>query len=145
MDPDMVLLDDITKVLGEVPASSAVAVVKHDFKGSGMKMDAKVQTSYKRKLWSAFMVFDPWNPYCKDLTPDQVNTQTGTYLHQFGWCPDHLIGSLAEGWNYIPEHSKDYQGPIYNVHYTKGTGEFSNYVNAPMMDIWYKSLVKAMA
>ena len=143
MDSDMVCLSDLSTLLNTSSSSAAVSVVKHDFKEEGIKMDGQVQQSYHRKLWSAFMLFDVTNPYTRDLTPDVVNTKSGAFLHQFKWCPDNMIGSLPEGWNWIPSHSPRDEA-IHNIHYTRGSPEFPKYTDAPMADVWYRALVRSL-
>ena len=43
----------------------------------------------------------------KKLTPKVVNTQTGRWLHTFGWLPDKEadIGRIPEEWNWLDGHS----------------------------------------
>ena len=145
IDGDFIALSDVRLVLNEINSSSAVSVVKHNFSESGIKMDNKQQVPYARKLWSSFMLFNARNPYCQDLTPDAVNTKSGSYLHRFEWCPDNAIGALSEGWNYIPAHSeKHYQDTIHMIHYTRGTPEMPKYRKGPMTDIWYEALVRGL-
>ena len=144
-DSDMVVLSDLREVIMEAPAAAAVSVVKHDFTDKeSTKMDNKAQANYNRKLWSAFMVFDPKNPRCLDLTPDEVNTQSGSYLHQLKWVPDHLIGSLSESWQWIPGHTDPGLHPPKVMHFTRGTPELPGYQDCDFNDVWHKALVRAL-
>ena len=41
------------------------------------------------------------------LTPQEVNTKSGRWLHTFQWLPDKEadIGSIPEEWNWLDNHS----------------------------------------
>ena len=144
MDSDMVMFSDPALLLSQINSSAGVSVVKHDFSDPNpRKMDGMMQTNYRRKLWSAFMVFDTFNPYCQDLTPDEVNTRPGSFLHQLDWMPDSMIGSLEHGWQYIPGHSDSYDGALHCMHFTQGTPEMPKYVNAKGNEVWLKAFLRA--
>lgn len=145
MDSDMVVLSDLREAALGVNAAAAVSVVKHVFEDkASTKMDGMAQTRYQRKLWSAFMVFDPRHPYCMDLTPDVVNTESGAFLHQFKWVPDHLIGELSPSWQFIPGHTDSGEHPPRVMHFTRGTPELPLHRDCEFSDIWYKGLVRAL-
>ena len=67
------------------------------------------------------MLFNCGHELNKELTPMVVNSQSGSYLHQFKWLPnrDSLIGSIHEEWNWLDGHSpEDIEAK--NVHFTTG-------------------------
>lgn len=125
VDCDFVFIRDIYSLLDECNVEDKpIWVVKHDYKSPNIvKMDNQSQSSYNMKLWSSFMVFNMKSPICGPSLED-VNTKAGgAWLHQFGWLKDDQIGSLNEGWNFIPNHSDSHlkQSEIRAIHYTEGT------------------------
>lgn len=103
-DCDLLILDDIYKILNEADPSKTVMVVPHNFQTSAhVKMDGQPQSNYARKLWSSVML---WNLSSKKLpTLEMVNNADGGYLHRFGWLKDNDIGFLSESWNWLPNYS----------------------------------------
>ena len=85
------------------------------------KMDGKEQQPYRRKNWSSLMMFNCSHDLNKQLTPKVVNTQTGRWLHGFGWLPDKEadIGRIPEEWNWLDGHSPT-ELEAKNVHFTTG-------------------------
>jgi hypothetical protein len=85
------------------------------------KMDGKEQQPYRRKNWSSLMMFNCSHDLNKQLTPKVVNTQTGRWLHGFGWLPDKEadIGKIPEEWNWLDGHSP-IELEAKNVHFTTG-------------------------
>jgi len=123
VDSDFVFNRAIHEILDEVDLNKPVSVVKHNYNPANIvKMDNQVQMTYNKKLWSSFMVFNPSLSNCAPSVED-VNTKDGSFLHQFKWLAnDGLIGSLYEGWNFIPDHSEP-RVPFHElraIHYTEG-------------------------
>lgn len=127
VDSDFVFTYPIQEVLDEIEYNTKpIHVVKHNYNPANViKMDHQVQTNYNKKLWSSFMIF---NRLFDTMMPtvDYVNTATGTDLHQFKWLkdPDLWLGSIYEGWNFIPNHSEKRISNFFDVravHYTEGT------------------------
>lgn len=60
MDSDFVNLTDIYKILGEIKVEDKpLWCIKHDYNPSSpVKMDNQPQSSYNKKLWSSFMIFN---------------------------------------------------------------------------------------
>lgn len=138
MDCDFFWRGDIAGVLDYVDAQNAVTVVKHDYQpDETVKMDGAIQTQYPRKNWSSLMVFNCDNKYCKTLTPADVNTESGMYLHRFKWVPDEYIGELPIAYNYLEGwHTKrDCPNPV-AVHFTRGGPWFDEYKTAEYADEW---------
>lgn len=102
MDCDVVVLDDVAKLLDYTDDKYAVMCVKHDMKVvSGTKMDGQAQTPYSRKNWSSVMMFNCDHASNRKLTLDVVNTATGLELHGFSWLKDDEIGDLPSDWNWL--------------------------------------------
>ena len=117
-DADMLWRADIAELLSLCTDGKAAYCVWHAHEPAlGLKMDGVQQTQYRRKNWSSLVV---WNPAKnRFLTPEQVNSRTGAYLHAFGWLADDEIGSLPEAWNWLENWSPPMDPKI--VHFTDGT------------------------
>ena len=123
VDCDFLFTTDIMSVLDGVDPGKAVYVVKHDYTpANAVKMDAQAQTSYPRKNWSSFILFNNAHPQVKALTPDVVNTQSPAFLHRFNWIDDD-------------EYEKP-EGVPSAIHYTNGGPWFSNWQNVDYGDLW---------
>ena len=111
----------------------AVWVVKHvDQPKEKTKMYGCPQTSYSKKNWSSFILWNCGHPANHNLTVDDVNTKPGSWLHSFSWLQEDQIGSLDESWNFLDNHSDEKIIPK-NVHFTTGGPWFSNWT--PKRDI----------
>lgn len=142
MDCDMILRTNLARVFDEVSKSKAVTCVKHVYQPpEGEKMDGQVQTSYPRKNWSSFMVFNCDHKSNKKLTPELVNSLPGRDLHRFCWLEDDEIGELGPEWNWLPGHSSDNIDPKV-VHFTEGGPWFTGFENVPYADEWREALYR---
>jgi lipopolysaccharide biosynthesis glycosyltransferase len=140
MDCDMLARANLARVFDEVDKTKAVTCVKHVYQPpDGEKMDGQVQTSYPRKNWSSFMVFNCEHPSNKKLTLEMVNCWPGRDLHGFKWLEDDEIGEFGPEWNWLPGHSSDNIDPKV-VHYTEGGPWFTGFENAPYADEWREAL-----
>jgi hypothetical protein len=138
VDCDFLFTVDIMKVLDGVSRDKAVYVVQHDYTpANAMKMDAQVQTTYPRKNWSSFILFNNAHPLVKALTPEVVNTAAPAHLHRFSWVPDDsLIGELPLAWNFLEgEYPRPAQMPN-AVHYTNGGPWFANWQDVDFAEEW---------
>lgn len=138
IDGDMVVTDDIHKMIEPLGLYPAVHVVKHDYlpKDSTKYLGAK-QEAYPRKNWSSVIVWNCGHFAHRQLTPEFVAGSTGEYLHRFTWLKDEQIGELPKEWNWLP----DEYGPNPNaklLHWTCGTPCFHEYADSPMAEIWHK-------
>lgn len=129
MDCDQLLQTDITRIWDDMkpPLNPAVWVCQHDYTPKeGNKMQGQVQTTYPRKNWSSFMVFD--NSQCRALTPDYVGTASGLDLHRFNWLkdPEVEVGALPLDWNWLVGEYPANQFAK-NFHYTLGGPWFPAY------------------
>lgn len=134
----MLCLGDIAELTGVMTImdryNNAVRVVKHEYVPTEeTKFLNQVQTKYERKNWSSVMVFN--NALCTKLTPEYVEKAPGLELHQFLWCTDHQIASLAPEWNYLVGVENQHPNPKL-IHYTKATPCFDS--EQEYADLWWK-------
>ena len=69
------------------------------------------------------------------LTPEFVATQTGSYLHRFGWLSDQQIGDLPPEWNRLVLEEPTNDAAL--LHYTIGTPCFAEYADCERAEDWY--------
>lgn len=144
MDCDMMLRRSIYDVLGVIDKRAAVSVVKHDHRPANtVKMDGQIQTTYGRKNWSSFMVFDCWHPAHERLNLEILNGRPGRDLHAFCWLEDHEIGALPPEWNYLVGHSRlpDGVSPAV-VHWTDGAPCMPGFEISEYADEFRRALVR---
>ena len=134
MDCDMVLRDDIEKILDEVDEENLVSCVQHEYTPESMiKMDGKVQHIYPRKNWSSVMVFN--NEKCKEaLNLHVVNEETPQFLHRMNWAGEK-VGALDNTWNYLVGYYHNREHPKL-IHYTDGGPWFKNYRDVEYGQLW---------
>lgn len=144
MDCDMIVSQDISKVLEFYDPSKAVSVVKHDYVPRlSEKMDGQKQVSYPRKNWSSFMLFNCGHSATKTILPNVVSNQSGAFLHRFEWCNDSEIGNLPLEWNWLEgEYDKPDEQPA-NIHYTNGGPWFEEVYKSRPIDYWLQYLEHA--
>lgn len=137
VDCDVLFTTDIAKMVASLDPAKAVYVVQHDYIPRGAsKMDGQVQTTYPRKNWSSFMVFNGAHEVVKALTPAVANTASPAHLHRLAWCPDDAIGGLPLGWNFLEgEYDKPADVPP-AIHFTNGGPWFPNCQNVDYADMW---------
>jgi lipopolysaccharide biosynthesis glycosyltransferase len=137
MDCDFLVTDDIWKVLEKADPAKAVYCVQHDYTPANMqKMDGKQQTTYPRKNWSSFMLFNGAHPGVKALTPEVVNSEGPAYLHRFSWLDDSQIGALDLRWNFLEgEYEKPDETPAC-IHYTNGGPWFDDWQEVDFAKEW---------
>jgi hypothetical protein len=130
MDSDMYIRADINELFDICNMDYyPVYCVHHKYEPEKTtKMDGKEQQPYRRKNWSSLMMFNCSHALNKQLTPEVVNTQTGRWLHGFGWLPDKEadIGRIPEEWNWLDGHS-DPELDAKNVHFTTGGPWFNKW------------------
>jgi lipopolysaccharide biosynthesis glycosyltransferase len=134
-DGDMIVKDDIAKLLALYDDKKAVQVVKHDYKTkASIKYLGAKNENYPRKNWSSVIIFNCAKN--KDLTPDMVMTSTGSFLHRFSWLNDDDIGELPKEWNWLATEY-DFNHDVKLVHYTLGTPCFGDYQECDYSDDWW--------
>ena len=137
-DCDFLFFEDVSLLFDSIDGSKAVYCVKHDYTPKEKhKMDGQQQTIYPRKNWSSFIIYNCAHPSNKKLTVDLVNSETGSYLHQFKWLKDQEIGALDERWNWLEGWtSKHNTNSPYAVHYTRGGPWFDEWQNVEFAKDW---------
>ena len=147
-DCDFLFTGDIGTLFDHLDPANAVYVVKHDYVPSqAVKMDGKVQSTYPRKNWSSFMVFNGAHPAVKALTPRVVNAESPAFLHRLQWVDDAAIGELPLTWNFLEgEYERPAETPKV-IHYTNGGPWFENWQDVDYADLWLgeKALYEASA
>lgn len=120
MDCDMLTFEPLKEVFeaAEGQPDRAVLLVKHNHQPKETrKMDGVEQTSYLRKNWSSFMVFNTDHPDNRRLSVDAVNTMDGLALHGIYWTD--AIGALPSVWNWLyGEMNEPVPPDVKNIHYT---------------------------
>lgn len=135
MDCDMLCRGDIADLWYDTENGKAVNVVKHDYvPKTNIKFLGQPQVQYPKKNWSSLMVFN--NSKCSALNPYSVSTQTGMYLHQFGWCDDEEVGAINPEWNWLVGEYP-YNPTAKLVHFTLGTPCFSEFQDCEYADEWF--------
>jgi hypothetical protein len=134
MDSDMMLRDDLSKLLSLCDDSKAIMVAKHpEYKLHNKKFNQHTQTNYDRKYWSSLIFFN--SDKCTDLTLDYVNNAAGLDLHQFKWLPESMIGSIPLEWNHLvdvePHNEKSSL-----VHWTNGGPWFDEFKDCKFSEEW---------
>ncbi|NKX45338.1 glycosyltransferase [Roseicyclus persicicus] len=138
VDCDFLFTVDVRSVLQNANREKAVYVVQHDYTpANAIKMDGQAQTTYPRKNWSSFILFNNAHPDVKALTPEVVNTASPAHLHRFNWVSDDdLIGALPLEWNFLEgEYPKPDRIPS-AIHYTNGGPWFDDWQNVEFADLW---------
>ena len=137
-DCDFIFFEDVSKILNNIDESKAVYCVQHDYTPKEKhKMDGQKQTIYPRKNWSSFILFNCSHPSNKGLSVDLVNSETGSFLHQFKWLKDSEIGSLDERWNWLEGWtSKHNNKKPFAVHYTRGGPWFEEWQDVEFANEW---------
>lgn len=137
-DCDFLFTSDVQEVFEGLDPAKALYCVQHDYvPAHDVKMDGKKQTTYPRKNWSSFMLFNCDHPDVKALTPEVVNSAGAAFLHRFEWIKDQShIGALALDWNFLEgEYPKPAQTPRV-IHYTNGGPWFDEWQQCDYADLW---------
>lgn len=140
MDCDMLITEDIRKLWELRNDKYTVMVVKHwQDPLEKVKMLGHVQTNYRRKNWTSFMLINCER--CTELTIDAVNTREASYLRELNWVDAKDIGDLPETWNHLSGY-EDVRGvpaelPC-NIHYTLGGPWWEQYRDCMYATLWLK-------
>jgi hypothetical protein len=137
-DCDFLFFKDISLLFDSIQGDKAIYCVQHDYKPKEKhKMDGQQQTIYPRKNWSSFIVYNCEHPSNKKLSIELVNSETGSFLHQFKWLKDDEIGSLDERWNWLEGWtSKNNNKKPFAVHYTRGGPWFDEWHDVEFASEW---------
>ena len=139
-DCDFIFFEDISNILIDIDKSKAVYCVQHDYTPKEKhKMDGQKQTIYPRKNWSSFILFNCSHPSNKKLSLDLVNSESGSFLHQFKWLEDNEIGSLDERWNWLEGWTSNHNNKKpFAVHYTRGGPWFDEWQDVEFANEWIR-------
>lgn len=134
MDSDMMWRADIADLLDDTWTGKAVWCVQHLHEPADeTKIYGCVQTRYRRKNWSSFMLMNPAK--CRSMTPFKLNQWEGGQLHAFEWLEDGEIGALHERWNWLEGWSTSDEPKC--VHYTRGTPDMPGHEDVPFATEWW--------
>ena len=140
VDCDFLFTTDIRKVVNLAPRHAAVCCVQHDYTPAhAVKMDGQQQTTYPRKNWSSFILFNGAHPTVRALTPDIVNRALPAHLHRFAWVPDELNCALPVEWNFLVGVYEPLPDPPAAIHYTNGGPWFPEWQDVDYGDLWLEA------
>jgi hypothetical protein len=132
MDSDFMFRADIADLAALFDDQYSLMCVKHQYAPTDKtKMAGQLQQNYDRKNWSSLMAF---NCDRNHVTPFQVNSQPGSWLHQMRWLADSEIGEFPETWNWLDGHSKGDNPKV--VHHTRGTPDLPGWEDVAYADEW---------
>lgn len=145
MDCDMLVRTNLVRLFDSIDRTKAVTCVKHHHVPKNLgKMDGQVQTFYKRKNWSSFMVFNCDHEANKRLNVEIINSVPGRDLHSFCWLNDDEIGELDASWNWLVGYSDtDIEPKV--VHFTEGVPTMEGHEHDAYADEWRNVLKRAAA
>lgn len=137
-DCDFLFFGDVADLERYMDPALAVVCVQHDYAPKeAVKMDGQAQTTYPRKNWSSFMLFNCAHPSTRALTPEVVNRESGAFLHRMQWAADDEIGALPTSWNWLEGwNDPPAEGRPDAVHYTSGGPWFADYQDVAYADEW---------
>lgn len=141
-DCDFLFDCDIAELFDLYDESKAVQVVKHDYAPPEKKkfLD-NIQYHYPRKNWSSLVLWNTGHELNQQMTLNMVNSKEPSFLHQFKWLPDEMIGELGHEWNWLEGHYHEPEdGSPKVIHYTRGGPWFPGYENVDYADRWNKEL-----
>lgn len=138
-DCDFLFRCDPEEIFAQADDRYAVMVAKHDYTPKETtKMDGKVQHQYPRKNWSSMILFNCAHPKNQALSLENVNTQSGAWLHRFQWLDDNEIGEVSHEYNWLVGWYKEPEdGTPKVLHYTLGTPFMEGYENCEYADEWF--------
>ena len=141
IDGDMIIRGDIVELWNLREIDKDVMVVKHDYQTCmPVKYLGAKNEDYPRKNWSSVILWNCNSFPNRQLTPEFVQTSSGSFLHRFSWLDDDRIGDLPPEWNWLP----DEYGPNLNaklLHYTLGTPCFQEFADTPQGNEWHRERI----
>ena len=137
-DCDFIFFKDPALILEGLDQNKAIYCVQHDYTPKERhKMDGKQQTIYPRKNWSSLVIFNCNHPSNSKLNIETVNSESGSFLHQFKWLKDNEIGSLDERWNWLEGWTSNHNtSSPFAVHYTRGGPWFKEWQDVEFAKEW---------
>ena len=141
IDGDMIIRGDIVELWNLREIDKDVMVVKHDYQTCmPVKYLGAKNEDYPRKNWSSVILWNCNSFPNRQLTPEFVQTSSGSFLHRFSWLDDDRIGDLPPEWNWLP----DEYGPNLNaklLHYTLGAPCFQEFADTPQGNEWHRERI----
>ena len=141
IDGDMIIRGDIVELWNLRQLDKDVMVVKHDYQTCmPVKYLGAKNENYPRKNWSSVILWNCNSFPNRQLTPEFVQTSSGSFLHRFAWLDDNRIGDLPPEWNWLP----DEYGPNLNaklLHYTLGAPCFQEFADTPQGNEWHRERI----
>jgi len=133
-DDDFLFLKNPIDILPDLDSSKTVYVCKHPeyISNVDIKMDNQKQTTYPKKNWGSFMIF---NKNKVDLTFEKVFSLSLKDLHQFKWCSEDDIGELPLEWNWLVGEYDDIDNAN-ALHYTLGGAWYDKPYNSKLNQVW---------
>lgn len=142
MDCDVLVKDDVRKMVPEWFGAYSVACVKHDYvPKTNLKKDMEIQYFYPRKNWSSVMLFNCGHVCSLNLTAEYVNSAAPSELHRMKWADESIYG-LDPEWNCLSGYY-DIPDPKI-IHYTDGGPWLEKYSDCDYADDWksFRDLLK---
>jgi hypothetical protein len=122
---DMLCLGDIAELWELRDYSKAVQVVQHEeYQPIETKMWGQKNNPYPRKNWSSVMIMNCDYHHSRELTPENVASKSGSWLHRFEWT--ERIGALPPEWNVLVGHHEPDNAKL--LHFTNGLPEIHHTV-----------------
>jgi len=146
MDSDMFLRTSLEDFFDTYTKNEQYAAqcVHHNYNPkASIKMDGQVQQNYNRKNWSSFVLWNCSHPSNLNLTVDDANLKSGSWLHGFNWLEDDEIGAVHEEWNWLDGWSPEVI-EAKNVHFTTGGPWFNEWEPTRDIDAQYSSQWKKL-
>lgn len=145
LDGDMLVRRDIAELWNNRRADRGVQVVQHDYRTRfPVKYLGNKNDDYPRKNWSSVILWNCGFFPNRQLTPEFVAQQPGSFLHRFGWLRDLQIDGLPPEWNHLTmEQDANPSAALY--HYTVGLPAFDGYDKQEGAKEWFETADRAMA
>lgn len=138
---DMLCLGDIAELWALRDHSKAVQCVQHpEYEPLAVKMWGQENRAYPRKNWSSVMILNCEYHHAHQLTPENVATKPGAWLHRFDWTTDNRIGALPPEWNVLIDHHDSKGAKI--LHYTNGLPDVHVCNDLGAQQCWYQERQK---
>ena len=141
IDGDMIIRGDIVELWNLREVDKDVMVVKHDYQTCmPVKYLGAKNENYPRKNWSSVILWNCNSFPNRQLTPEFVQTSSGSFLHRFSWLDDDRIGDLPPEWNWLPdEYGANTEAKL--LHYTLGTPCFQEFADTPQGNEWHRERI----
>ena len=139
MDCDMFVRSDISEIFDTYGQQKnfPVSCIHHDHSPTAeQKMDGQIQTIYRRKNWSSFVLWNCDHPALKQFTVADVNTKSGSWLHAFEFIDYDPIGEIHPEWNWLDSHSPA-EIEAKCVHFTTGGPAYPDWKGMREIDNQY--------